>query len=115
MPKMMYRDLSSYFDSSFHKLKIRNNVEEVIAYIGNTYPSFTYDQVKCRRDTGLIVDALAQDLLFQTKSQSTFTGLQYWSKNNYTGNIASELAITRPFNPIGLSTACANERIPPHD
>jgi hypothetical protein len=69
-------------------------VEEVIAYIGNTYPSFSYDQTKCRRDTGLVVDAVAQDLLFQTKSQSTFTGLQYWSKNNYTGKIGSELTIT---------------------
>ena len=69
-------------------------VAEVIAYIGNTYPAFSYNQSKCERDTGLIVDAIAQDLLFQTKSQSTFTGLQYWSKDNYTGKIGSELTIT---------------------
>ena len=69
-------------------------VAEVIAYIGNTYPAFSYNQSKCERDTGLIVDAIAQDLLFQTNSQSTFTGLQYWSKDNYTGKIGSELTIT---------------------
>ena len=67
---------------------------EVIAHISAIYPEFTYDQNKCKRDTRLIVDALAQDLLFETTSQSTFAGLQYWNQSAYTGNIASQLAIT---------------------
>jgi hypothetical protein len=68
--------------------------EQVVAYINNNYPSFTYDQTKCKRDTGLIVDAIVQDMLFNTNSQSTFAGLQYWAQNNYTGNISSQLEIT---------------------
>ena len=31
-------------------------IEELIAYINATYPSLTYSEAKCRRDTGFIVD-----------------------------------------------------------
>ena len=37
-------------------------VEETIAYINATYPALTYNESKCRRDTGLIVDGLVSDL-----------------------------------------------------
>lgn len=40
-----------------------------------------YDRAKCERDTGLIVDAIAQDLYFTGNTQSTFSGLQYWTQS----------------------------------
>jgi hypothetical protein len=45
---------------------------------------FPYDKSKCARDTGLIVDALAQDLLFDQNpnSQSVFAGIQYWNQSS---------------------------------
>ena len=61
--------------------------DEVIKYLDTTFGtsgSFTYDQIKCARDTGLIVDAIVQDVLFTTSSQSTFAGLQYWNQSNQT-------------------------------
>ena len=39
-----------------------------------------YNQAKCARDTGLIVDSLAFDLAYNSNTQSTFAGLQYWSQ-----------------------------------
>jgi hypothetical protein len=36
-----------------------------------------YNQAKCFRDTGLIVDSLALDLAYQSNTQSRFAGLQY--------------------------------------
>lgn len=54
--------------------------DEVIAYVDATNDAFQYDQVKCSRDVGLIVDALAQDLLFSGQTQSNFAGLQYWAQ-----------------------------------
>ena len=36
--------------------------EEVIEFIDFTYPTLIYNRTKCRRDTGLIVDALIKDL-----------------------------------------------------
>jgi hypothetical protein len=61
--------------------------DEVIKYLDTTFGtsgSFTYNQSKCARDTGLIVDAITQDILFSTSSQSTFAGLQYWNQGNQT-------------------------------
>jgi len=37
-------------------------VEEVIGYVNDTYPALVYSETKCRRDTGLIVDAIVSDL-----------------------------------------------------
>ncbi len=70
--------------------------DSVIDYIetNNLVPDFTYDQTKCSRDTGLIVDALALDLAFIGNSQSTFAGLQYWNQGGYTGSIGGELTTT---------------------
>ena len=68
---------------------------ETVAYVDHIWPSqFVYDHVKCNRDTGLIIDALTQDLLFNTSSQSTFAGIQYWNQQGYVGAIASQLTTT---------------------
>ena len=40
-----------------------------------------YNQAKCFRDTGLIVDSLALDLAYQSNTQSRFSGLQYSTQN----------------------------------
>ena len=67
---------------------------EVVAYVNTTYNGFSYNQATCKRDTGLIVDAIAQDLLFGGNSQSNFAGLQYWNQQNYVGTIAGEINTT---------------------
>jgi hypothetical protein len=67
---------------------------QTIEYINSTLTPFVYDSVKCSRDTGLIVDAIAQDLLFEGTTQSTFAGLQYWNQAGYVGGIAEELTTT---------------------
>ena len=55
-----------------------------------------YNQIKCARDTGIIVDSIAADLLYPTDqySQTTFAGLQYYAQGNYTGNIPAEITTT---------------------
>ena len=45
-------------------------VEEVISYINATYPSLSYNQTKCRRDTRLIVKGLAADLSYGGREAS---------------------------------------------
>jgi hypothetical protein len=70
-------------------------VAETVAYVDyfNT-PGYEYDKVKCARDTGLLVDAIAQDILFESFSQSIFSGVQYWNHGSYVGDIANELTTT---------------------
>ena len=58
---------------------------EVVAFVNNRFNAgYVYDQTKCARDTGLIVDSLANDLLFSGTTQSTYAGLQYWTQNGST-------------------------------
>ena len=45
-------------------------VEEVISFVNTTYPSLTYNQTKCRRDTRLIVKGLAADLVYGGRESS---------------------------------------------
>lgn len=59
---------------------------------------FVYNQTKCQRDTRLIVDAVAQDLLFnedptRQNTQSTFAGLQYWNQDPLTATSTSSISI----------------------
>ncbi|NBP00436.1 MAG: hypothetical protein EBU90_09995 [Proteobacteria bacterium] len=70
--------------------------EDTINYVNNLVQTFPYSERKCRRDTKLIVDSIAQDLLYPTTnmSQSTFAGLQYWNQDNYTGDIEAQLQPT---------------------
>jgi chaperone required for assembly of F1-ATPase len=68
--------------------------DQTIDYINSTLAPYSYDSVKCARDTGLIVDSIAQDILFNGNSQSTFAGLQYWNQSGYVSGIASEITTT---------------------
>lgn len=67
---------------------------QVIANNTVTTSGFTFNPTKCYRDTGLIVDALAQDLLFGGDSQTTFAGIQYWNQQGYVGDISKEITTT---------------------
>ena len=52
---------------------------ETIAYINNKYVnSFTYDQTKCQRDVGLILNAVGTDLVLNTNFNSLLAGLSYF-------------------------------------
>ena len=70
--------------------------EDTLNYINNVIyeGAFPYNKIKCRRDTGLIVDSIALDLLYDGTTQSNFAGIQYWQKDGYTGLIASEITTT---------------------
>ena len=52
-------------------------IEEVIQYIDATYPTLDYDEQKCRRDTGLILDAVGWDIALGTNYYSVTAGLAY--------------------------------------
>jgi len=68
---------------------------ETIAFINKTFNTgFLYDKTKCKRDTGLIVDSIAFDLLHDGLTESTFAGLQYWNQSEYTGTIQTEITTT---------------------
>ena len=69
---------------------------QTVAFIDETFNSgsFDYDALSCRRDTELIIRAIATDMLYDSTSDSNFSGLQYWSQSTRTGEIPSEIAET---------------------
>ena len=71
--------------------------EDTLNYINNVIyaGAFPYNKIKCRRDTGLIVDSIALDLLYNGITQSNFAGIQYWQKSGYTTlELASQITTT---------------------
>ena len=60
--------------------------EEVIAYINVTYPSLNYNETTCKRDIGLIVDALITDLDNNSNGNSVDAGISYYK--NASGLVA---------------------------
>ena len=55
-------------------------IEDTVAYINNQY--YVYDQAKCERDTGLIIDAAAYDTLLGTNYNAVTAGLSYQRANS---------------------------------
>ena len=53
-------------------------IEETIAYVNFTYPSLVYDEAKCRRDTGYIIDSVTHDLLYTGNRSVLVTARSYY-------------------------------------
>ena len=85
--------------------------EQTINYINNNLRgpgTFAYNQIKCARDTGLVIDSVITDMLYPTAgfSQSTFAGYEYYAQNGYTGAISSEIVQTKEaINYLGVLAA----------
>jgi len=73
-------------------------VEEVIGYIADTYPSYSYNADKCRRDVNKYIDAIKHDLLYSTNYRSLRAAEQYVNAVN--GSITKDMFYMR--NGTGL-------------
>ena len=60
---------------------LRNNLEfikeETVAYISSSWSTFEYDDIKCKRDVGLIISGAAEDLIWNSNSASVVNGKFY--------------------------------------
>ena len=52
--------------------------EDVVAYVNNTYGALAYNEGKCRRDVGYIVDALCYDILYGGTQATTRIAESYF-------------------------------------
>jgi hypothetical protein len=87
---------ADFYSSAIELLKLNKIFiqNEVVGYVNDTFGGFTYDEDKCRRDTGLIIDSIAMDMLYDGTTQSTFAGLQYWNQTDYVDAIGSQITTT---------------------
>ena len=51
---------------------------DVIDFLNETYPNFEFDQFKCSRDVGLIIEAVVDDMMFGTNYKSVLAGVSYF-------------------------------------
>ena len=59
-------------------------IKDVSRFIVNNYPSFlTFDNSKCQRDTGLILDAVGMDIALGTNYNAVYHGIAYTRANAY--------------------------------
>ena len=63
--------------------------KEVIAYLADTYPDFSYDEATCSRDVGYIIDAVRLDIL----RGNTANYLSRWAGIRYYANPSAQKAI----------------------
>jgi hypothetical protein len=92
-------------------------VKEAVGYATATYPALLsdpdYDQTKCERDTGFVVDAISEDLFFGGNSNSVATGNKYWSGAlNYVEGETEETIATYDYL-AGISTYVINNQTLP--
>jgi hypothetical protein len=74
--------ISSSLETSASYSSLINNKQfiqsESISYVSSSWEGFMYDEVKCKRDVGYIVDAVATDLLYGGNERSIVAGRYYY-------------------------------------
>ena len=68
--------VASYANLDANRTRIQDGV---IDYIDEKYSGFQYNQTKCARDVGYILDAVRYDLLYGGNSQTYSAALTYWT------------------------------------
>lgn len=82
-------------------------IEEGIAYITANYPVLSYDETKCRRDIGFIVDAVTYDVLYGGNSQTADAADEYYSAGTLQVPAGEQAATAATFNYIkSVVAAC---------
>ncbi len=79
---------------------------EVIGYINDTYPDFSYNEDICSRDVGLIIDAVIIDTLVDGNWQSVRAGKQYFK--NSSARIASGSQLTETADALEYAKTLAD-------
>jgi stalled ribosome rescue protein Dom34 len=105
------------------RLQANTIKSQVTSYVTANFPALTFDQVKCARDVGLIIDAVRWDMLFNSNFRSITTGRAYWrdavnlaadglaSLNQKQASVAAFTYLKDVLQGIAGTNAIAAERI----
>jgi hypothetical protein len=67
---------------------------QVISWITANHPGFTYDQARCSRDVGRIIDSVSIDLVHGGNRQSIMAGVYYYNFDANESTIVGEIPQT---------------------
>ena len=76
-----FQTASATTQAAYDLLKINKELiqNETIQFINVTYPQLKYNQTKCRRDVGYIIDSVATDLLYGGNERGVVSGRNYYA------------------------------------
>jgi hypothetical protein len=78
----LLQHISASLETSASYVSLINNKSfiqsESISYVSSSWEGFMYDEVKCKRDVGYIIDAVATDLLYGGNERSIVAGRYYY-------------------------------------
>ena len=57
-------------------------INELITWIGDNFPNLSYDEAKCRRDTGYLIDAISYDIQYETNQAMRSAATIYFEGTN---------------------------------
>ncbi len=71
---------SAHASASYNLMKINKPFiqSETIAYVSSSWVGFNYSEAKCRRDVGLLIDAVSTDILYGGNERSAKAGTYYF-------------------------------------
>lgn len=72
-------------------------IDSTIDFIQTTFQDFTYNNAKCSRDVGFIVDALTYDILYQGNSATVRAADAYWitlDGSTFTTQVPGQQSVT---------------------
>jgi hypothetical protein len=73
---------------------------DVIDYLNETFPNFEFNQFKCSRDVGLIIDSVVDDMILNTNYKSIQAGISY-----YRGTASTVITVQRTQTVAGINFA----------
>jgi hypothetical protein len=127
-PSEVYAD-ASWAETPIQEVSVAMRLQantiksQVTSYVTANFPALTFDQVKCARDVGLIIDAVRWDMLFNSNYRSITAGRAYWrdavnlaadglaSLNQKQASVAAFTYLKSVLQGIAGTNAIAAERI----
>jgi hypothetical protein len=102
-------NINNGFLSAYQLLLLNRDFiqNEVVAFVDTEYPAFQYDQAKCFRDVGLIIDYVSRDLYWGGNENAIEAGKAYW--NGAVNYVQGE--ITQTLAAIAYASAIAQQVI----
>ena len=108
--------VGSGFENAYLLMQLNRKFiqKEVVCFVRYTYPEFQYDESKCERDAGLIVDAVSWDMYWGGRGRSTAAGRAYWNGTylSIRGEITQTLAALEHAKSIAISIIQKNAVTP---
>jgi len=110
------------YQASYANLVARKNeiVEDVVSWVEKYWQSISYNQTTCRRDAGLMVDAIARDVVTGSNFASIKAGMSYYRalsstaeviNNEFEATIGSVNFLKQKVKHVAAVTASAHAEV----